>query len=730
MSQASTANPPASRAEELRALGLGALLVAAVVAVYWGTLSHGFIWDDDLHVTANPRIIGPEGLWEIWTTAAANYFPLVLTNFWLQHALWGLHPLGYHAVTIGCHALCALLLWRVLLALRVPGAWLGAALWALHPVQVESVAWISELKNTQSGLFFLLAIWCWLKWLDSARSCERQRVEALPVLRPLAGARGYVFALACALLALLSKPSTVMLPVVLALCTWWQRGELRLRELARLAPFFALSAVVSGWTIWEQRVHSGAIGAEWSHGLLERCAIAGKTTWFYLGKLVWPHPLSFIYPRWSTTARALDLLPFAAALAGLAALWWRRAQLRPLFLAAAFFVALLFPVLGFFDVYFFRYSFVGDHFQYLASMGPLALLGAGVAALPRRFSFVATCALLLGLGGLTWRQSATYHDNETLWRATLARNPGSAMAWAQLGSELQRASRHREAVDCFQRALRLNPHHPEALNHLGVEFLFSGRLDEAIAALQRAVEARPEFPEAHSNLGLALMQAGQTNAALPHFESAARSWPTVAEMHSNLATALRTLGRFSEAAVHYETALKLDPNYPGLHERLGAALVEAGRSAEALAHYEQALRLAPNRADLHDDFGRALAAAGRVDDAIAHYERAIQLNPGLAVAHNDLGVTLAQRGRLPEALARFDEAVRLDPGYTFAHTNRGGALAALGRLPEAGDAFARAVQLEPDSAKAHAYLAEILRALGREREALEQLEEAARLRRR
>jgi len=162
-----------------REFSYGALLVIAVVAVYSGTLAHGFIWDDDLHVTANLTIVGPLGLKEIWTTAAANYFPLVLTNFWLQHALWGLQPVGYHAVTIACHALCAVLLWRVLLALMVPGsprrsaaeagAWLGAALWALHPVQVESVAWISELKNTQSGIFFLLAILFWLKWLEVRR---------------------------------------------------------------------------------------------------------------------------------------------------------------------------------------------------------------------------------------------------------------------------------------------------------------------------------------------------------------------------------------------------------------------------------------------------------------------------------------------------------------------------------------------------------------------------------
>ena len=165
---------PPDEPASLRALGArpwvrGLVLAIVVVVAYLGAIRGEFLWDDDLHVTANPTIIGPLGLKEIWTTAAANYFPLVLTNFWVQHALWGLEPLGYHLVTLACHALSAVLLWRVLVQLRVRGAWLGAALWALHPVQVESVAWICELKNTQSAVFFLAAILSWLRWQEVGR---------------------------------------------------------------------------------------------------------------------------------------------------------------------------------------------------------------------------------------------------------------------------------------------------------------------------------------------------------------------------------------------------------------------------------------------------------------------------------------------------------------------------------------------------------------------------------
>jgi hypothetical protein len=338
-----------------------ALLVAAVLAVYLPVLQAGYIWDDDKHLTQNPCVIGPLGFSAIWTTAEATYYPLVLTTFWVGHALWGLAPFPFHLLNVLMHAACALTLWRVLLRLRVSGAWLGAALWALHPVNVESVAWVTELKNTQSGVFFLLAILFFLKWRN--------------------GKAPYVLALVCALAALLSKSSTVMLPVVLALCLWWEDDRVALRDLGPLVPFFALSAAVSLWTIWEQKVHAGASGADWAQTWPQRLVIAGRDPWFYLGKIVWPHPLVFIYPRWGVDAsQILAFVPLIAAVAGLAALWWRRRSgTRPAFFAFAYFAISLLPVLSFFNVYYFRFSFVADHFVYLANMGPLALLGAGIA---------------------------------------------------------------------------------------------------------------------------------------------------------------------------------------------------------------------------------------------------------------------------------------------------------------------------------------------------------------
>ncbi|HEX5491742.1 MAG TPA: hypothetical protein VFX07_10825, partial [Candidatus Udaeobacter sp.] len=361
------------------------LLAASVFVAYSQVFGAGYIWDDESHLTRNLCVIGPFGLKEIWTTAQAVYYPLVLTTFWTLHRFVGLNPFPYHFLNVVLHAASAVLLWRVLQLLRVRGAWLGAALWGLHPVMVQSVAWVTELKNTQSCVFYLLSALWFLKWQDrrtevATSDLTSNRSKAIHFPGPL------VLSLICFVLATLSKPSVVMLPIVLALCIWWMRGRIRLRDLFSLIPFVLISALASAWTIWEQRFHAHAIGPEWDQTLPERLIIAGKAIWFYAGKLLWPHPLIFIYPRWEIdSSNVVAYLPFLAALAALLVLWFIHANWgRALFFAAAYYVVSLFPVLGFFTVFFFRYSFVSDHFQYLASMGPLALAGAGITTVINR----------------------------------------------------------------------------------------------------------------------------------------------------------------------------------------------------------------------------------------------------------------------------------------------------------------------------------------------------------
>lgn len=749
----------------------GAVLMVVVIVAYLAAMRGEFLWDDDQHITANPTIIGPLGLKEIWTSAAANYFPLVLTNFWVQHALWGLNPLGYHVVTLLCHAVAAVLLWRVLVRLNARGAWLGAALWALHPVQVESVAWICELKNTQSAVFFLASILCWLRWLEVGRFSDLHSAPRCPSRggSETRTSSAYVLTFVCALLAILSKPSTVTLPVVLALCVWWRRGRLAWRDFLPLAPILALSLAAAGWTIWEQRVNSGAQGAAWAQTWPERFVIAGHAVWFYIGKLAWPADLIFIYPRWEVTATPLALAPFAAVLAVVTLLWWQReGALRPVFFAAIYFGALLFPVLGFFSIYFFRYSFVGDHFQYLASMGPLALAGAAITvALERVPSGLIRLrrlvpALLLGcLAGLTWRESEEYLNNESLWRATLERNPAASMAWFNLGTTLVQAGRHDEAIAClergvelrpddapgfndlgcelvvvgraeaalpiFARALALRPEFAEAHNNLGNALRSLGRIDEAVASYERALQFKPDYAEAHNSLGCELAAKGRTADAIRHLERAVQLNPRNATNLSNLGNALRDAGRGPAAIASYARALELKPDFAEAHANLGRALVAAGRAPEAPERYALAARWAPDSAKIRRDWGTVLMQLGRGPEAIVQFEALVRLDPNTAAAHATLGSALAQAGRWPEAAARFRAGLAVAPGDPDLHCNLAVALASTGELPGAVIEFREALRIRPAFIEAHRNLAQVLRRLGRTLEAADHFDEAERL---
>jgi hypothetical protein len=291
---------------------LGVMLILFVILAYTPVWKAGFVWDDSLILTANPCIVGPLGLKEIWTTSSADICPLTLTIFWVEHALWGLNPLLYHLVNVVMHSLSAVLLWRVLRSLRVQGAWLGAALWALHPVAVESVAWITEMKNTESGLFFLLSVLFFVRWLT--------RISHAPVRNA-----SYAFSLLFAALAMAAKSSTVILPVVLCLCAWWIEGRWHWRNMVRMVPLFLMAMAASALSIWTQGSQLANVSdLQWVRTWPERLTAAGGAVWFYLGKLLWPHPLITIYPRWQIDAgQWVSYLPLLAVIAILAIFWLR-----------------------------------------------------------------------------------------------------------------------------------------------------------------------------------------------------------------------------------------------------------------------------------------------------------------------------------------------------------------------------------------------------------------------
>jgi protein O-mannosyl-transferase len=671
------------------------LLIALVFIAYAQVFRAGFIWDDESHLTQNPCVVGPLGLKEIWTTAQAVYYPLVLTNFWALHKFFGLNPLPYHFLNILLHAASAILLWRVLRQLQVCGAWLGAALWALHPVMVQSVAWVTELKNTQSCLFYLLSILFFLKWDRALRITRISRIEEKEETFPNHSRNPcyawFILSLFFFVLATLSKPSVVMLPFVLGLCIWWMRGKIRWRDALALAPFALISALASAWTIWEQKFHAGAIGGDWAQTWPERLVITGRAIWFYLTKLIWPHPLIFIYPRWQIDSSELTAyLPLLAVLSGLLVLWLVRAKwTRAIFFAAAYYVVSLFPVLGFFDVYFFRYSFVSDHFQYLASMGPLALAGAAIVTAVGRFGelrkpsradtaalqFSANLAVvrsksfllpaipgifLLALVFLTWRQTAVYQDLVTLYTVTLQKNPGCWMAHYNLGIILREQGDVDQALKHYRQAFALRPNYAEAHYNLARCLVEKGQLDEAIEHYEKALKINPADPQTHNNLGVTLFGVGRVDDAIVHYQKALALWSGYAAAACNLANALivrQFPGDLDEAIARYSTCLAQAPDQEEAQYNLASALLRKGRTDEAIVQYQKVLQMHPESADAHANLGIAWLAKGRLRDAMAEYTKALEISPENLAALSNLAWVLATSS--DPSLRNGSEAVRL-----------------------------------------------------------------------
>ena len=653
----------------------GALLVVLVFVAYLPVWRGGFIWDDDFHLTENACVRGPLGFKAIWTSSASYYYPLVTTSFWLGHKLWGLNATAFHLVNIAVHAGCALLLWRLLRRLNVPAAWLGAAAWALHPVQVESVAWITELKNTQSCFFYLAAALFFLEWR------ERRATEA--------SAHGantrYALAIVCAVLAITSKTSTVMLPVALGFGWWWLERRWRWSMLLWLSPFFVVSFGASAWTIWEQRFHSGALGPEWDQSALERCLIAGQAAWFYLGKLFWPSPLMFIYPRWQIDlARVASYVPALSAVCVLSLLWLdRHRRWRPGFFAAAYFVALLFPVLGFFNIYFFRYSFVADHFQYLASIGPIvfvtAAIGTGIAKLPTQRSVllqtVAATAVVVALGAMTFKQTHVYRDADTLWRDALRHNSRCWLAEINLGKEADKTGRTDDAIDHYQRALALYPQYPEMQNLLGNTLWKRGRAAEAEACYRYALLLKPDYAEPCTNLGVIALDREKPDTAARYFRRALSLDPQSTEAHNGLGNALLRLGRANEAVGEFTAAVALNPQFSTAHYNLGNALTQLGRTTEAIESLRIAIRLDPKSAEAQNNLGVVLYNAGRYAEAITCFEAVVALTPNDDAARNNLGNALRGSGRISEAAATYRRALEVNPKSLRAQKNLAAILA-------------------------------------------------------
>ncbi len=652
--------PEVSGGSSLRAWLFGVLLVVATVVTYLPCLDGGIVWDDDAWtVHLRPLFESRSALWQIWTnpTALQQYYPVTGTTFWLDHHLWGDWTLPYHIQNVLLHAVAALLFWKVLRLLDVPGAWLAAALFALHPMMVESVAWLAERKNVLSLAFFLGAVVSYLHYVSVWKAWVPTRSQWW-----------YAAALVLFLVALLAKVTAYVFPPTILLLCWWKCGRIRRSEIVRLAPFFVFSIGVGWFVGWVEKHHVGAEGADWEATFAERLLLAGRAIWFYPGKLLWPADLRFMYPRWRPDAGApeewiLPLLVVGAAIA----LWHFRARIgRGVFIAVFFFLGTIFPVLGFLNVYGMRFASVADHWVYMSSLAVFALVAGGVARLADRLqsprvlpTFAAVVLPVLAL--LSWRAAGQYRDVETLWLSTSAKDPEHWM--------------------------------PQY--HLGLHYMQQGRVEEALARYQQSVKRNPTHAIAYSNIGVALLNLGRDAEAISAFRKALDLGAKITEVRYNLALALLRRGHLDEGIVALRQAIAADPERAVYHFTLAGAWLRQNLPDEAAASFREAIRIDPAYGAAHVSLGNLLFKSGRAEEALEHYRRAVEINPGEAVAKANVGAVLLQLGRLEEAAEAFRSAIGINPGLADVHANLGLALLRLARYGEAADAFAAALRVNP-----------------------------------
>ncbi len=690
---------PLERWQEL--LLRGAIIVMAALWVYSPTYHGDWLWDDDALLTTNPVVQSGtlQGLAKLWIDpAGADYFPLSYSALWAQWMVFGLNPTGYHAVTILLHATGALLLWRLLVVMRLPGAWLAGLLFAIHPACVESVGWVSELKNTLSLPLFLIAAICFAKHDQAAHS-------SAPAAARLSTANHF-WAVVFFLVAMLAKTSMVMFPVVLLLHAWWRRGRVTLRDLQAAAPFFLVSLILGLVTIHYQ--HNRAIGAEKMPvddlftlmGFFSRSAVAGMAILFYLWTTLWPFHLVPIYPRWEVQPpQPWQLLPWPILIAATAWLWRRRGTAdnpsweRHALMAFGFFVLMLLPIIGFVTISYMRITWVADHFVYLPMIGPIALVAAGAATWfaslrsDLQISSLATASVLLvALAGASFRYAHAFAGEDSLWTRTLASNPNAWQAHNRLGARKFARGDIKGGFDHFENATRLRDDLGETHNNLGSALAAMGRPDEGIAQFKIASERQPEIPQFQLNLGNALLAAEKPEEAEATYRRLTERFPKMFQAWNNLGVVQVQLGKLDAGVDSLRRATELQPPLEDVKASLQAALRTAaerlareGKFATAETVYRDLLRQSPTDIQLLTNRGVTLYQLGQKDEAIAIFRRVLEINPdateaaeSLAIATGDfqlltkIGLRLLELGQKEGAIATLRKALEINPHATEA----------------------------------------------------------------
>ncbi|MDB4793622.1 tetratricopeptide repeat protein [Methylacidiphilales bacterium] len=595
-------------------------IVGAVFWIFWPALHGDWLWDDPFLISKNALVRDPAGLWKIWLEPdnLIDYFPLKVSVEWLEWHLLGNDTFGYHLNNVLLHILSALLVWRLLSKFGLRLAWLGGLIFAVHPITVESVAWISELKNTLSLPPFLLAICFFIDYEERGKRSD------------------YFLALGLFLVALLCKTSMVMFPVVILLYAWWKRSRIRLKDFKIATPFFAVSLALGLTTVWFLHHHAMDQHGIPIGGLLSRLALAGSSMAFYFLKCIWPVGLIPVYPKWVVDPPSpWQFLPWPIFGGMIFWLWTKRATWgRHALLGLGFFLILLVPFIGFTAGTYMSFSWVMDHLLYIPLIGLIGLAVAGLEQIEKKLSrsvhYVGMGIVTVTLALMAWGSHAyagMFVSEQTFWTYTIEQNPEAWLAYENLGYALFQAGQADEAIKQYNQAIKLKPDYAEAYNNLSNALLQVNQVPEAIKDLELAVTIDPNYAPAYSNLGNALRRANQIPEAIKDLKYAVEISPGSADAHNNLGNILAQTGKTTEAIEQFKLALEIDPDDANVHGNMGSALGQAGRITEAIEQFELAIKLNPNDADTHNNLGYALSQEGRIPEAIEQYEISLKIRP-------------------------------------------------------------------------------------------------------
>ncbi|MBF0279031.1 MAG: tetratricopeptide repeat protein [SAR324 cluster bacterium] len=708
-------------------------LIGIVFSVYYPTTQAGFVWDDFVFVVDDPLMTATDGFWRIWFAPGSgpwNYWPLTRSVFWLQRQLWGLNPFGYHLVNITFHLLNSIVLYLALQHFKVRGAWIIGLLFAIHPVHVASVAWVVELKNTLSGLFYLLSIWAFLIF-DKNKNW-----------------RWYSLSLGLFLFALLSKSSTVMLPVILILLRTWFKKPWRKEDYAVLIPFFLLALSSGLLSIFFENQYIGEQTSGFSLNFLEKILVAGRAALFYIDKFLWPHFYPATYPRWDISSADLKL--YLALLfwigGGGFAIWKHQSWGRPVFLAVFAFWVSLFPVSGILNAAGFSITFVWLHLTYLPSIPIfIFLVQSGIRlsdSIHIKYQFfshllfkISTALILILLGVLSHYQSKIFNNAETLWSDTLNKTQSSWMAFQNMGIVYREKNKEQLAIEHFNKAIQINGNLDFTYYNRGNAYLELKQYKQAILDYRKAISLNPKMGHYYNNLGIVYDKLGQYKNAIYNYTMAISLNTKEADFFSNRGLSYEKNQQYEEAIQDHTQAIFLDPKKANYYNYRGVAYGKLKRSETAIKNFTQAIAIDPSVADYYNNRGvdyeklrdyksaiqdfsiaiehdpknaRYYQNRGRIykilhqySEAVQDFNQAIKFNPNDAEMFKNRGILFSNLKQYEQAIKDYGKALQIDPKHSMAYYNRGLTFAKLQRFEKALQDFNQVLKLSPENIEAY-----------------------------